>query len=151
VEQHAVVLGLVARAAGLSPSEAASLALHSLLMGAAAAVVRLLPVDMADAAAVVGHLAPLVDALAQEAESATLSTRTSPMSKNASPNPDKPLLGATLERFSERFSERCSERCSETFPDTLSLRLGDGPAWSAPACELRAEEHARWEVRLFAS
>jgi len=25
------------------------------------------------------------------------------------------------------------------------------PAWSAPALELLAEEHARWEVRLFAS
>jgi urease accessory protein len=29
--------------------------------------------------------------------------------------------------------------------------LSGGPAWSAPALELRAEEHARWEVRLFAS
>jgi hypothetical protein len=29
--------------------------------------------------------------------------------------------------------------------------LSEGPAWSAPACELRAEEHTRWEVRLFAS
>jgi hypothetical protein len=26
-----------------------------------------------------------------------------------------------------------------------------GPVWSAPALERRAEEHARWEVRLFAS
>ena len=26
-----------------------------------------------------------------------------------------------------------------------------GPAWSAPLWELRAERHARWEVRLFAS
>ncbi|MDQ6615586.1 MAG: urease accessory protein UreF, partial [Actinomycetota bacterium] len=29
--------------------------------------------------------------------------------------------------------------------------LADGPAWSAPLVEVRAEEHARWEVRLFAS
>ncbi len=27
----------------------------------------------------------------------------------------------------------------------------DPPAWSAPLLELRAEAHARWEVRLFAS
>jgi urease accessory protein len=29
--------------------------------------------------------------------------------------------------------------------------LAEGPAWSAPMLELRAEDHARWEVRLFAS
>jgi len=29
--------------------------------------------------------------------------------------------------------------------------LADGPAWSAPRLELRAEDHAAWEVRLFAS
>ncbi len=31
------------------------------------------------------------------------------------------------------------------------LPLADGPAWSAPLVERRAEDHARWEVRLFAS
>jgi urease accessory protein len=29
--------------------------------------------------------------------------------------------------------------------------LGAGPAWSAPLLERRAEAHARWEARLFAS
>ena len=99
VEQHPVVLGCVAREAGLSPAEAASLALHGSLMGGAAAAVRLLPIDMADATAMVARLAPLADKLAHE---------TAPLASN-------------------------------------------GPAWSAPALELRAEEHARWEVRLFAS
>jgi urease accessory protein len=97
-EQHAVVLGCVAGAAGLSPEQAAALAIHSLLMGGAAAAVRLLPIDMADAAAVVAGLAPVAERIARE---------------------------------------------SATSPDR--------PAWSAPALELRAEEHARWEVRLFAS
>ncbi|MCU1449678.1 MAG: urease accessory protein [Acidimicrobiales bacterium] len=97
VEQHAVVLGCVSRAAGLAPADAAALAMHSLLMGAAAAAVRLLPLDMADTAAVVACLAPVAERVARESVTQ------------------------------------------------------EGPAWSAPANELRAEEHARWEVRLFAS
>ncbi len=103
VEQHPVVLGLVARAAGLVPEDAAALAVHGLLAGGASACVRLLPVDMADAMAVVARLAPLAAAVAREAAA---------------------LAAGPLE---------------------------DGPAWSAPAFERRAEEHAGWEVRLFAS
>ncbi|HET7488597.1 MAG TPA: urease accessory UreF family protein [Acidimicrobiales bacterium] len=100
VEQHPVVLGLVARAAGLAPAGAASLAVHGMLAGGASAAVRLLPLDMADAMAVVAGLAPEADAVAAEA---------------------------------------------------AALALEDGPARSAPVLERRAEEHARWEVRLFAS
>jgi len=103
VEQHAVVLGLVARAAGLAPPDAAALALHGLLAGGASACVRLLPVDMADAMAVVVGLGPLA---------ADVTARAAALA-------DGPLE--------------------------------DGPAWSAPALERRAEEHAGWEVRLFAS
>jgi urease accessory protein len=119
-EQHAVVLGVAARAAGLSPSEAASLACHSLLMGTAAAAVRLLPIDMADAAAVVAGLASAADAIARQ---------TSPSLKNAFSNGHERSDPTNLERV---WGE-------------------EGPAWSAPALELLAEEHARWEVRLFAS
>lgn len=99
VEQHPVVLGLVARAAGLPPAGAAALAVHGLVAGVVSASVRLLPVDMADAVAVAARLAPLADAVAAEAAAAG----------------------------------------------------EDGPAWSAPALEQRAEDHASWEVRLFAS
>jgi urease accessory protein len=117
-EQHAVVLGWVARAAGLSPDEAASLALHNILMGGAAAAVRLLSVDMADTAAVVAGLAPLADRIVRQ---------TSPSLDFGAANGSEPRPGTILERFS------------------------GGPAWSAPALEVRAEDHARWEVRLFAS
>ncbi|MFP5377530.1 MAG: urease accessory UreF family protein [Acidimicrobiia bacterium] len=103
VEQHPVVLGLVARAAGLAPAEAAALAVHGLVAGTVSACVRLLPVDMADAAAVAARLAPAADAVAAQA-----------------------ALDA-------------------------AGPLGGGPAWSAPALERRAEDHAGWEVRLFAS
>jgi urease accessory protein len=120
VEHHAVVVGVVAREAGLTPADAASLVVHSSLMGAASAAVRLLPLDMADAAAVVARLGPVAEALTHQ---------TSPSLEVG------PTIGrerndlADLERFFGRA----------------------GPAWSAPALERRAEEHARWEVRLFAS
>ena len=103
VEQHPVVLGLAAREAGLAPADAASLAVHGMLAGAAAACVRLLPVDMADAMSVVTGLGPVADETAGRAAA---------------------LAAGPLEH---------------------------GPAWSAPVLELRAEEHAMWEVRLFAS
>ena len=103
VEQHPVVLGLVARAAGLDPVEAATLALHTMVAGGVSASVRLLPVDMADAMAVASRLAPVVEAQAVRAAA---------------------LAAGPLE---------------------------EGPAWSAPVLELRAEEHVNWEVRLFAS
>ena len=103
VEQHPVVLGLVARAAGLAPAEAAALAVHGLVAGGVSAAVRLLPIDMADAMAVAAGLAGEAAAVAAD--------------------------GAVAAAGDPR----------------------DGPAWSAPVLELRAEEHARWEVRLFAS
>jgi len=125
-EQHVVVLGVAARAAGLAPVEAASLALHAVLMGTAAAAVRLLPIDMADAAAAVASLAPIADQIAPH---------TSPSLKNGPANGHERSDSTDLERF---WGEG-------------GLSLEDGPVWSAPALELLAEEHARWEVRLFAS
>lgn len=98
-EHHPVVIGAVARAAGLTPDDAARLAVHHLVAGAVSAAVRLLPIDAADAMAVAMGLCPLAEEMAAE---------------GAAPR-------------------------------------ASGPAWSAPLLELRAEDHARWEVRLFAS
>jgi urease accessory protein len=102
-EHHAVVQGLVARSAGLTPEEAARLPGASTLAGAVSATARLLPIDSAEAMAVAVRLAPLADEVA--------------------------AAGARR----------------------AGLPLSDGPASSAPLMELRAEDHARWEVRLFAS
>ncbi len=63
-EHHAVVQGLAARAAGLSPESAAALPGASLLAGAASAIARLLPIDTADAMGVAARLAPLADLVA---------------------------------------------------------------------------------------
>jgi urease accessory protein len=122
VEHHAVVVGVVAREAGLTPAEAAALVVHSSLMGAASAAVRLLALDMADAAAVVARLAPVADTVA--------SSQTSPSLEIGPTNGHERSELAHLERV-------------------LGSRAG--PVWSAPMLERRAEEHARWEVRLFAS
>ena len=104
-EHHAVVVGVVARAAGLGPHDACRLVVHGLLAGGASAAVRLLPIDAADAMAVAMRLSAQAEDIA--ASSAAVARRRGP--------------------------------------------LADGPAWSAPLLELRAEDHARWEVRLFAS
>jgi urease accessory protein len=102
-QHYGVVLGAVARAAGLDAGDAARLAVHHLLAGSASAAVRLLLIDAADAMAVAMGLAPLADAVAG---AAVVAARHPP---------------------------------------------AEGPAHSAPLLELRAEQHARWEVRLFAS
>jgi urease accessory protein len=102
-QHHPVVLGVVARAAGLEPADAARLAVHHLLAGSASAAVRLLPIDAADAMAVAARLAPLAEEVARAGVSAAAGPRS------------------------------------------------EGSAWSAPLLEIRAEDHARWEVRLFAS
>jgi urease accessory protein len=64
-EHQAVVQGLVARAAGLSPQDAARLPGAALLAGAASATPKLLPLDTADAMAVATRLAPLADRVAE--------------------------------------------------------------------------------------
>jgi urease accessory protein len=97
-EQHPVVLGVVARAAGLGPEGAAHLAVHGNLLGPASAAPKLATLDMAEVTALVARLAPLADATVRRA-----------LEADACPMPAAPLL------------------------------------------ELRAERHARWEVRLFAS
>ena len=102
-EHHPVVVGVVARAAGLEPGDAARLAVHNVLAGAASAAVRLLPIDAADAMAVAMRLS---------------------------------CLGS---------------RVADAGVEAAARPLSEGPAWSAPLLELRAEEHARWEVRLFGS
>ncbi|MET7569375.1 urease accessory UreF family protein [Streptomyces sp. NPDC005492] len=62
-----VVLGLVARAAGLGPEDAAYCAAYESVSGPASATVRLLSLDPFDATAVLAGLAPEVDLVADRA------------------------------------------------------------------------------------
>ena len=98
---HAVALGVVAAAAGLSPAEAALVAAYGAVTGPASAAVRLLGLDPYEVQAVLAGLAPECDAVAGRAAAAAA--------------------------------------------------RGELPAASAPLLDIGAEEHATWEVRLFAS
>lgn len=99
VEQYVVVLGAVARLAGLSPHAAARIAVHNLVAGAATAAPKLYAIDMVDAMRAAVSLAPVVDELI-----------------------------------------------------VRHVGLASPPApRSAPLSEIRAERHALWDVRLFAS
>jgi urease accessory protein len=97
-EQYPVLLGAVAERAGLGAAEAAHLAVHGVLLGVLTAAPKLFAIDMAETIAIAAELAPLADAVAQEATAAN--------------NP---------------------------------------PAVGAPLQDLRAQQHASREVRLFAS
>ncbi|MCE7080787.1 urease accessory protein UreF [Streptomyces sp. ST2-7A] len=65
-----VVLGLVARAAGIAPADAARAAAHETVSGPAGAAVRLMGLDPLAATAVLARLAPEVDAVATRATEA---------------------------------------------------------------------------------
>ena len=65
-----VVLGLAARAAGLTPEDAAYCAAHEGVSGSATAVVRLLSLDPFEATAVLARLAPELDRVVDRAVSA---------------------------------------------------------------------------------
>lgn len=67
---HPLVLGAAAAAAGATPAQAAGLAVHHLIGGAASAAVRLLGLNPLTAAGVQSALAPLADRVAAEAEHA---------------------------------------------------------------------------------
>ncbi|WP_427167825.1 urease accessory protein UreF [Streptomyces sp. C1-1] len=62
-----VVLGLVARAAGLEPVDAAHCAAYESVSGPASATVRLLSLDPFDATGVLARLAPEIDRVADRA------------------------------------------------------------------------------------
>jgi urease accessory protein len=100
---HAVALGIVAAAAGLTPHEAALAAAYGAVTGPAGAAVRLLGLDPYEVQALLAALAPECDRVATEA----------------------------------------AERAGGPVDDL--------PAAGAPLLDITAEDHATWEVRLFAS
>lgn len=103
--QSSVVLGIVARAAGLDSYDAALTAAHSSVSGPAWAAVRLLGFDPFSVVALLAEVSASVDATAHRAEIAASTA----------------VLAAYL------------------------------PAAASPLCEIAAEHHATWEVRLFVS
>ncbi|MFF4830015.1 urease accessory protein UreF [Streptomyces sp. NPDC001312] len=91
-----VVLGVTARAAGLSPLDAAQAAAYESVGGPAAAAVRLLSLDPFDATALLARLAPELDDVADAAAAAT--TRVAEEGVDALPAASAPLLDLTGEQ-----------------------------------------------------
>lgn len=92
---HAVVLGLAAASAGLTPVDAAHAAGYDSISGPASAAVRLLSLDPVDAATVLAQLAPAVDAIAERAANAAEQARTD--GTDALPAASAPLLDVAAE------------------------------------------------------
>ncbi|MEU6011045.1 urease accessory UreF family protein [Streptomyces sp. NPDC047453] len=93
-----VVLGVTARAAGLSPLDAAQAAAYESVGGPAAAAVRLLSLDPFDTTALLARLAPELDDVAEAAAAAT--TRVAEEGVDALPAASAPLLDLIGEQHS---------------------------------------------------
>ncbi|MEU1946662.1 urease accessory UreF family protein [Streptomyces sp. NPDC020125] len=91
-----VVLGLVARAAGLGPPDAAYAAGYEAVSGPATAAVRLLSLDPFDATAVLARLAPELDQVA--ARAANAARRALDEGPYALPAASAPLLDIAAEQ-----------------------------------------------------
>jgi urease accessory protein len=91
-----VVLGLAAAAAGLTPHDAAHLAVYESVTGPATAAVRLLGLDPFAVGAVLARLAPGLDAAAGTATASA--TRALRHGVDALPAPSAPLLDLLAER-----------------------------------------------------
>jgi urease accessory protein len=102
-----IVLGLAARAAGLTPLDAAYAAAYENAGGPATAAVRLLSLDPLDASGLLARLSSDIDAVAEAAAQA-------------------------------------ADRATAEGVDAL-------PSASSPLLDITAEQHAAWNVRLFAS
>ncbi|MFD4552556.1 urease accessory protein UreF, partial [Streptomyces sp. NPDC058466] len=90
-----VVLGVVARAAGLEPEDAAYCAAYESVSGPATATVRLLGLDPFDATGVLARLAPELDRVAQTAVEAA--RRVCAEGVDALPAASAPLLEISAE------------------------------------------------------
>ncbi|MGK5630932.1 urease accessory protein UreF [Streptomyces sp. URMC 123] len=95
-----VVLGLLARSAGLGPLDAAQLAAYESVSGPATAAVRLLSLDPFDATAVLAGLAPELDEVA--ARAADAAERALVAGPAALPSASGPLLDIGAERHAAR-------------------------------------------------
>ncbi|GGU99911.1 urease accessory protein UreF [Streptomyces albospinus] len=90
-----VVLGLAARSAGLAPLDAAYAVAYENISGPAAAAVRLLSLDPFDATAVLAHLAPDLEQVAEQGAEAAARVATEGL--DALPAASAPLLDISAE------------------------------------------------------
>ncbi|MEV4011981.1 urease accessory UreF family protein [Nonomuraea angiospora] len=158
---HPIVLGAVAYAAGATAEEAAMAAAYHAISGPATAAVRLLGLDPVAVHGLLAELTPDLTAIATEAHLAVTKARSTagadadstahPAAANAD-SPAHPAVADTDSPVADTDSPARPGLTSQT-PDPADPRpwLAALPAYSSPALDLLAEQHARAEVRLFVS
>ncbi|MBB5778513.1 urease accessory protein UreF [Nonomuraea jabiensis] len=129
---HPIALGAVAYAAGATAEEAAMAAAYHAISGPATAAVRLLGLDPVAVHGLLADLTPHLTAIATEAHLTVTKARSTAVADAES---------STHPGFPSRPPDPADPR-----PWLAAL-----PAYSSPALDLLAEQHARAEVRLFVS
>ncbi|MEV4574721.1 urease accessory UreF family protein [Nonomuraea jabiensis] len=129
---HPIALGAVAYAAGATAEEAAMAAAYHAISGPATAAVRLLGLDPVAVHGLLADLTPDLTAIATEAHLTVTKARSTAVADAES---------STHPGFPSRPPDPADPR-----PWLAAL-----PAYSSPALDLLAEQHARAEVRLFVS
>ncbi|MFI6734568.1 urease accessory UreF family protein [Nonomuraea sp. NPDC050451] len=151
---HPIALGAVAHAAGATAEEAAMAAAYHAISGPATAAVRLLGLDPVAVHGLLADLTPDLTAIATQAHLAVTNARATAMADTDSTgHPNVADADSTTRPdVADADSTGHSGVTSQT-PDPADPRpwLGALPAYSSPALDLLAEQHARAEVRLFVS
>ncbi|WP_206060750.1 urease accessory protein UreF [Nonomuraea basaltis] len=138
---HPIALGVAAHAAGATPEEAAMAAAYHAISGPATAAVRLLGLDPVAVHALLAGFAPDLTAVATGAHLAAT---------NAHPVPHLAAVNASQDSHLTATNAHSDPHLTGAEPH-LTPRWEALPAYSAPALDLLAEQHAQAEVRLFVS
>ncbi|MFF4617233.1 urease accessory protein UreF [Nonomuraea jabiensis] len=132
---HPIALGAVAYAAGATAEEAAVAAAYHAISGPATAAVRLLGLDPVAVHGLLADLTPDLTAIVTEAHLAVTKARST----------------AHLTMADADSTARPGLTSPPQDPADPRPWLAALPAYSSPALDLLAEQHARAEVRLFVS
>ncbi|MET9247171.1 urease accessory UreF family protein [Nonomuraea sp. NPDC003709] len=143
---HPIALGAVAYAAGATAEEAATAAAYHAISGPATAAVRLLGLDPVAVHGLLADLTPDLTAVATEAHLAVTNAR-------SAAHPDVTNADSTAHPTVTDTDSTAHPGPTSQTPDPADPPpwLAALPAYSSPALDLLAEQHARAEVRLFVS
>ncbi|MER5998614.1 urease accessory UreF family protein [Nonomuraea angiospora] len=143
---HPIALGAVAYAAGATAEEAAMAAAYHAISGPATAAVRLLGLDPVAVHGLLADLSPDLTAIATEAHLAVTNAR-------STAHPDVTNTDSTAHPTVTDTDSTAHPGPTSQTPDPADPLpwLAALPAYSSPALDLLAEQHARAEVRLFVS
>ncbi|MEV6030255.1 urease accessory UreF family protein [Nonomuraea sp. NPDC052116] len=143
---HPIALGAVAYAAGATAEEAAMAAAYHAISGPATAAVRLLGLDPVAVHGLLADLTPDLTAIATEAHLAVTNARSTAHQDVTDADSTVHPTVTDADSTVHPGSTRQTPDPADPLPWLAAL-----PAYSSPALDLLAEQHARAEVRLFVS